>query len=48
MVVLAIAMLIRPIGWSVYGLAAPFAGGMTIVYHLVAAGGTVLEGRGQA
>ena len=48
MVALAIAMVIRPIGWSIYGLAAPVAGGLTIVYHLVAAGRPVLEGRGQA
>jgi TRAP transporter 4TM/12TM fusion protein len=41
MVALAIAMVIRPIGWSIYGLAAPFAGSLMIVYHLVAARGTV-------
>jgi TRAP-type uncharacterized transport system fused permease subunit len=39
----ALAMVISPLGWSIQGLAPPLAGGLLILHHLRAARGRVRE-----
>jgi TRAP transporter 4TM/12TM fusion protein len=48
LIVVAIAMVIAPIGWSISGLAPTVVGGLMVVYHLRATRGPVLENEAQA
>jgi TRAP-type uncharacterized transport system fused permease subunit len=48
LILVAVAMVVFPIGWSIPGLAPPVIGGVMIVYHLRGARGPLLESGGQA
>jgi TRAP transporter 4TM/12TM fusion protein len=48
LILVAVAMVVFPIGWSIPGLAPTVAGGMMIVYHLRGTRGPLLESGGQA
>jgi TRAP-type uncharacterized transport system fused permease subunit len=43
LILVAVAMVVFPIGWSIPGLAPAVAGGLMVVYHLRATRGSVLE-----
>lgn len=43
LILVALAMVISPLGWSIQGLAPPLAGGLLILHHLRAARGRVRE-----
>ncbi|HEY6096432.1 MAG TPA: hypothetical protein VIU83_00150, partial [Candidatus Deferrimicrobium sp.] len=48
LILVAVAMVVFPIGWSIPGLAPPVVGGLMIVHHLRGARSPLLESGGQA
>jgi TRAP transporter 4TM/12TM fusion protein len=48
LIIVAISMVVFPLGWSIPGLVAPVAGGLMIVHHLRVTRGPVLEKEAQA